>query len=439
MAAPEPIVRYAGEKSEVILSVPTTNRELTLTFNGMADEKTMKLLLDELDLYEIKATFFLPGIRVAEEPAIAKEVLSRGHEIENNTLNQLDMSELSYEQIYKEIDLSNEIIKKETGVTPRYIRTKSGEYNDDIRLVTAQLGMDAVISYNINPKDWDMKDAKSIGEYIEKYISRGGIISLNTHLNPEVIPAIAYLSKAAEDIGYKFITLEKLLENGDEMKALNEIKGFDAIKVNLDYENIQPNLIYDVARNDKLITLTFDDWASDRTVTKVLDILAEYDLKATFFLIGSGVERNPNLARAILKEGHEVASHSYGHKIVTQMEPLELQEDLVKAHEVLTVAIQQQPTMLFRPATGEINEEAAKIITATGYPAIALYDVTVLDWDVRNKAEDIVRKVMEKTKAGSVILLHILDDTHTIEALPMVIEGLTSKGYQFVKMSELIE
>ena len=435
----EEIVRYTGEKSDVISSVYTSKRELTLTFNGMADKKTMGLLLDELDHYGIPATFFLPGLRVAEEPDVANYIVSRGYEIENNTLNQLDMSALSYEQIYKEIKLSNDVIEKETGVKPRYIRTKSGDYNDDIRLVTAQLGMDAVVSYNINPKDWDMKDAKSIGEYVERYVSRGGIISLNTHINPEVVSSIAYIAKAAEDIGYKFITLNQLIENGGVRKPLAEIEGFDAVKVNLDYENEKPILFYNTYTNDKVISLTFDDWASDKTVTAVLDILDEYDLKATFFLIGSGVERNPNLARAILDAGHEVASHSYSHQVVTEMTPIDLQEDLVKAHEVLTEAIQQQPTMLFRPATGEINEEAAKIITATGYPVIALYDVTALDWDVNNKAKDIVQKILARTKEGSVVLLHIQDNKHTIEALPTVIESLQSKGYRFVTMSELVE
>lgn len=405
----------------------------------MADEQTMDLLLDELDLHGIKATFFLPGIRVAEEPNLAKRVLSRGHEIESNTLNQLDMSELSYEQIYKEIQLSNEIIEQETGVVPRYLRTKSGDYNDDIRLVTAQLGMDAVVSYNINPKDWDMKDAKSIGEYVERYISRGGIISLNTNINPEVIASIAYISKAAEDIGYKFVPLKQLIESNPKRKPYTEIAGFDAVKVNLDYENEQPVLFYNSHSNEKKISLTFDDWGSDKTVTKVLDILAAYDLKATFFLIGSGVERNPNLASAILDAGHEVASHTYSHKIVTTMTPIELQEDLVKGHEVLTEALQQQPSMLIRPATGEIDEESAKVMAAAGYPLIALFDVTAWDWDVNNKAEDIVRKITTQTEPGSIVLLHILDDTHTIEALPTVIEKLQSKGYQFVKMSELVE
>ena len=83
----EKIERFTGQESKAIPSVYTTQKALSLTFNGMGDGKTMEKLLDELGKYHIKATFFLPGMRVAEEPQIAKEILARGHEIENNTLN----------------------------------------------------------------------------------------------------------------------------------------------------------------------------------------------------------------------------------------------------------------------------------------------------------------------------------------------------------------
>ncbi|MNN36910.1 Peptidoglycan-N-acetylglucosamine deacetylase [compost metagenome] len=112
---------------------------------------------------------------------------------------------------------------------------------------------------------------------------------------------------------------------------------------------------------------------------------------------------------------------------------------MVKAHQVITEAIQEQPVMLFRPPTGVVDDERAKAIAAVGYPEIAMYDVTTLDWDASNSADDIVNKIMESTGKGSVILLHMLDDIHTIEALPRVLEGLKSKGYTFVKMSELIK
>lgn len=94
--------------------------------------------------------------------------------------------------------------------------------------------------------------------------------------------------------------------------------------------------------------------------------------------------------------------------------------------------------MLFRPPTGEIDDKSAKIISAIGYPNIALYDVTTFDWDSKNSAEDIVNVIMEKTESGSVILLHMLDGIHTIEALPIAIERLRKAGFSFVKMGELI-
>ncbi|MEK5067042.1 polysaccharide deacetylase family protein [Sporosarcina sp. FSL K6-1508] len=436
----EDVARYTGKMRDVFSYVYTTRKELALTFNGMGDMETISELLDALDRHhEIKATFFLPGIRVAEEPKIAKMILARGHEIESNTLNQLDLSDMSYEQVYKEIQLSNEVIERETGVSPRYLRTKSGDYTNDIRLIAAQLGMDAVIHYSINPKDRDMKDAKSIGDYVKRYITRGAIISLNTDINPEVVASIEYISKAAEEINYTFVPLHELIANGSERKPLNEIAGFDAIKIDMNYHQKVPNLFHKATTDEKVIALTFDDWASDKTVTEILAILAEYEVKSTFFLIGKGVEKNPNLARAIFEEGHEVASHSYSHQVVMTMTPQEMQEDLVKSHEVLTEAIQQQPTLLFRPATGAIDEETAKIVAAVGYPAVGLYDLTSFDWNVSNQAEDIVQRVMSRKKPGSVIVLHILDETHTIEALPLLIEGLKREGYSFLKMSELME
>ncbi|MBO7748008.1 polysaccharide deacetylase family protein [Paenibacillus sp. MWE-103] len=433
------IVRYDGPMSRAVDFVYTARKELSLTFNGMADPATMDRLLDELDKYGIRATFFLPGMRVAEEPDIAKAIAARGHEIENNTLNRLDMSKLPYEQVYSEIKLSNDVIRKRTGAVPRYVRTKSGDYTDDVRLAAAQLGMEAVVSYNINPKDREMQSAAEIGKYVERFMTRGGIINLDTDVNPEVIGAIAYIADAADDIGYKLVPLRDLMKNGGERKPLERIPGWDAAKINPDYKRAQYKLVYRKdGLKDKRIALTFDDWGSDKTITKILDILAAEDVKATFFLRAKGTESNPNLARAMIEGGHDVANHSYSHPVVTTLSPEALQADIVKAHRVITEAIQQQPTMLFRPPTGVIDDATGKVVAATGYPVIAMYEVTTLDWDAKNRAADIVQGILKQTTGGSVILLHMLDDIHTIEALPTAIEQLKKKGFTFVKMADLI-
>jgi peptidoglycan/xylan/chitin deacetylase (PgdA/CDA1 family) len=286
--------------------------------------------------------------------------------------------------------------------------------------------------------NWQQESDAEKERYVRKYINRGGIITVDTEENTNAVESISILAKAAEEVGYDFIPLNQLIEHGGERKPYTEIKGYDAAVVNPNYQDAKYNLIYDKETDKKEITLTFDDWGTDYTVTKILDILAEHDVKATFFLRAKGVEANPNLARAMIEEGHDVANHSYTHPVVTTLSAEALQEDVVKAHQVITEAIQQQPTMLFRPPTGEIDDHTAKVIAAIGYPDIALYDVTTFDWDVNNSAEDIVNKIMEQTEDGSVILLHMLDDIHTIEALPIAIEKLKQKGFTFVKMADLI-
>ena len=434
----ESVDRYAGEPSEQINYVYTTMRELTLTFSGMGERAQMLQLLDELDRVDVKATFFVPGMRVAEEPDLAREIVARGHEIENNTLARADLTEMDYEEIYHQLRLTNEIIERETGVQPQYVRTRSGSYNDDIRLATAHLGLQAVITYSINLQGWHGEKASTIGDYVKRHITRGGIIALSTEDNPEIIESLGMILGAVDEVGYSLVPLSRLMEYEHKGKPLEEIEGYDAAKINPDYRDTDYELVYKSDRTDKRIALTFDDWGTDYTVTRTLDILKEHGIKSTFFLRANGVEANPNLARAIVEDGHEVANHTYSHPVIVDLTPEELQEEIVKSHQVMTEAIQQQPVMMFRPPTGAFDDESARIVAATGYHTIAMYDVTTLDWDVQNDAEHIVKVILDRTESGSVILLHILDGLHTLEALPIAIKELRSRGFTFVLMSELL-
>lgn len=435
----QPVERYTGEPSEQISYVYTTMRELSLTFNGLAERDELVPLLDALDRYKVKATFFVPGIRAAEEPDLVQEIAARGHQIESNALDGTDLTELKYNQIYHQLRLTNEILERETKLKPQYIRTRSGSFNDDVRLAAAHLGMEAVITYSINLQSWNGEAASKVEDYVMTNITRGGIIALNTENNPDLLKSLDMVIASVQKIGYSLVPLNRLLEYKHERKPLEQIEGYDAAKINPDYGNAEYEVIYKADRNDKKIALTFDDWGTDYTVTRLLDLLKEENIKASFFLRGNGPERNPNLARAIAEDGHDVANHTYSHPVITNLTPEEIQEEVVKAHQVITEAIQQKPVMMFRPPTGAFDEETAKIVAATGYKTIAMYDVTTLDWDRSNDADHIVKTIMENTESGSVILLHILDGLHTLEALPTAIQKLRDQGYTFVKMSELID
>ncbi|QHT58992.1 polysaccharide deacetylase family protein [Paenibacillus lycopersici] len=432
-------VKYAGTPSDAVSMVYTTKRELALTFNGMADKAAMKRLLDQLDTYKIKATFFLPGMRVAEEPDIAKLILARGHEIESNTLNRLDMKKLPYEQIVNEIKLSRDVIQKKTGVKPVYVRTMLGDYTDNVRLAAAQQGMEAVIGASLFLHNWENETPLQKSNYIRKYINRGGIIALDTQENKIIAESVKLIAEGAKNVGYQFVRLDKLMRDGGKRRPLEQIPGWNAARINTNYAAATYNVMYNKQDDPKKeVVLSFDDWGTDYTITKLLDVLAAYKVKASFFLRADGVEKNPNLARAIAEGGHDVGNHTYSHPVITTITPAQIQQEIVKAHKIITEAIQQQPTMLFRPPTGVVDESTLKVVGATGYRNIANFDVDPVDFNRSRTSAQILQTVKEDTKNGSVVLLHMLDDTQTIQALPSIITTLRGQGYTFVRMSELM-
>lgn len=428
-----------GTKSEIIRMSNILHPKMALTFNGLGSEDQMHKILAELKKQHIKATFFLEGMRVAQEPNLVKEIIAQGHEIQSATLTFRDMSDLNYDQTYEEILLANEIFEQHVGIKPSYIRSRSGDTTENMQLAAATLGMKGIVSYSINPQDRKMQGSEEITAYIKRFSSSGAIIHLNTYINPAIIEAIPLIAQQAADDGFQLTTVSDLLENQYTKLKLEEIKGYDSVQMNLDYDNVTPPFFYRYSTNKKEVALTFDDWAGEERTKEILEILKHYDIKSTFFLIGSGVEKDPHIAKMILEEGHEVANHTYAHQNITEMTPAQLQEDIVKSHRVLTYALQQPPLLYVRPAQGIVDEETAKIIAATGIKAIAMYDIASFDWKTDYTAQDILERIMTRVAPGKIIVMHALDGTKTVEALPLVIEELQRQGYTFEKMSTWIE
>jgi peptidoglycan/xylan/chitin deacetylase (PgdA/CDA1 family) len=412
-------------KADVISYIYTTKRAFAITFSEMADKSTMDTILDRLDQYNMKALFYLQGMRVAEEPDIANEILRRGHEIGNAELDNVDLTELDYSDIYDEIQKGSKVIKEKTGVSPRYLWNRGGKYNDDVLFAADACGLD-LVKYTINLQSWEDKSAAEVKSYLENQ-------------DPDcALKTIDLIAKVSEEMGYSVSPMDDLIASSYERKPLTEIPGWDAASVAADTGDGEYQLIYNGVRSKKIVCLTFDDWGGDLAVTRILDKLDQYKVKATFFLRGDGVEANPNLAKAIAEAGHDVANHTYSHPVLTDITPDEVQEEVVKCHQVLTEAIQKQPAMLFRPPTGEIDRSAAKAIGACGYGYISLYDVSPDDWNTENDADDITNYVKQNCTSGSIIVLHLMIQLDTYKALPQMIEYFQDKGYEILPLSQMI-
>lgn len=186
---------------------------------------------------------------------------------------------------------------------------------------------------------------------------------------------------------------------------------------------------------EKVVAVTIDDGPHREATPRMLDALREADIKATFFVLGRSAEEHPDLVKRTIEEGHEIAMHGYGHRSMVRLSRLECETEWDRAEAALT-PFGIEPT-LFRPpggAYGQVLTEGAK---ARGYRLI-LWDVDPRDWQVPS-ADEIVRRVMEGVRPGSIILLHDGQyPIHSADAVKKLVRRLRADGYSFVTVSELL-
>lgn len=180
----------------------------------------------------------------------------------------------------------------------------------------------------------------------------------------------------------------------------------------------------------KLVALTFDDGPSSTTTPRLLDILYEKDVKATFFMLGSAMSANPDMARRAEKENHVVASHTMYHQNLIHLSAEAVKNDISEATSVFKDILGRNPAFV-RPPYGNINNNVRSNV---GAPMI-LWSVDTLDWQNKN-VDSILAITKEQVHDGAIILMHDIYDT-TVDAVPVVIDELRKEGYEFVTVPEL--
>ena len=198
------------------------------------------------------------------------------------------------------------------------------------------------------------------------------------------------------------------------------------------------HVVWGINAEEKIVALTFDDGPHRKYTVDVLDLLAKYDAKATFFIIGENAEKNPELVLREFDEGHELANHTYTHPKKTSIPNLE--KELKKTNETIFGITGFYPT-LFRPVGGQYTDNMIDAAVKEGYKVVMWsWHQDTEDWK-NPSAKKIVKNVIRGTKPGDVILFHDGGGNReqTVKALEEILPGLQKKGYKFVTISELIE
>jgi peptidoglycan/xylan/chitin deacetylase (PgdA/CDA1 family) len=226
---------------------------------------------------------------------------------------------------------------------------------------------------------------------------------------------IAYLDRLAPSPG-------KVVISGIDKSVLPVFERID----------LEQTLRYDSLMDKKLVALTFDDGPHQTLSPKLLDILKEEGIVATFFVQGKRVNQYPEIVKRAVNEGHQVANHTHNHKQLTSLSKAAMQKEIQDSAAAIEAATGIAPTLM-RPPYGAVN---SNVKAYAGTPII-LWSVDPQDWRHTN-ANTTYNTVTSKAGDGSIILLHETVSS-TVSVISRIIRTMRDNGFAFVTVDELIQ
>lgn len=199
-----------------------------------------------------------------------------------------------------------------------------------------------------------------------------------------------------------------------------------------------PDSLFLAGRQDKkVVALTFDDGPDDTYTPRILEILNQQDVKATFFLVGSRIKDYPSVVSQLVAGGHQIAGHGWTHTNYRIKTPEEIKQDLANLASAFQKYSGMEPVM-FRPPYGELSVETMNQLVDSGYTAVG-WTADSLDW-YSGTVDRILLNTLINTRPGSIILMHStgVNLDATVKALPELIYTLKAQGYSFVTVADLL-
>lgn len=197
-------------------------------------------------------------------------------------------------------------------------------------------------------------------------------------------------------------------------------------------------VIYRKQTKNKVVALSFDDGPDPRYTLPILKILNEKGARATFYVVGSEAQKYPDIIRDIASQGHEVSNHTWSHPEMDQTPSGQVMSE-VKATNLLIEKLTGRQNIYFRPPKGILPSHTKERLEQAGF-------ITVL-WTIgienskTNTPREMAERVLENIGPGSILLLHDgrLDRSKTVQAFPLLLEGLEQKGYRATTVEDLLK
>lgn len=287
--------------------------------------------------------------------------------------------------------------------------------NDVINKEVVSLNYD--ISYPFFSND-------DIDNYISSYLNYDSYIDGNVIIDYDIYDNdnLYYLTF------YKYFWNDNVVSDGSDSFVIdtsnNSVSRIN--KTNYEYDVV---INRKIDKSKKMIALTFDDGPNYNT-SKVIDVLNKYDIKATFFVLGSRAINNKDILKKMADSGMEIGNHTYNHLLLTKYDENKIRSEIEDTSEVIYSATKKKPKLL-RPSYGSVNNKIKKVANMP----IIIWDIDTLDWKYHN-SKRITSRVVNKVRDGDIILMHDIYSA-SLNALSNIIPILQDNGYEFVTIDEL--
>jgi len=511
MEAADPYTPYravlAGMDETQELPVPmqrvhTSEKAVCLTFSGLGNRSELTHVLEALAAQRAQATFFVDYQEASQYKKEVRRILAAGHEIgikpvddlaedETLLLYQLAMAEQALQEIYQ---LEGPFLARCGTGRPSQAMIRAaaaGGYTLISNILSPVLAGDeraadaAAILNKTLPEgrrvlqrgeilhfrmNFYQTSDRLLGDLVTAFLTQRSIYPAKalatvmgnealcyTYPLPknEILPSVrgrVHQGQLTRDV---MEILPSHYIGAIWVNSERTLPGFTREEITLlDTTGLIPN-------DENMVFLTFDDWGSDATLTRLLEVLARHNAKATFFVYTENVANNPNLLRAIAMEGHAVASHSHSHiplfrpgeneQAFLSLLPhqvTELKADLVASYKTMEeiigdISIDGTPALApyFRPPTLAMSRAGVEAVYDAGYTWIISGSCSTNDY-IATSTEALVADMLAGTQSGAVLVMHMMDSSiYTADALDAYLTQLEAgeTQYRFVSLTEVLD
>lgn len=493
----------ADVTAEPVSRVYTTEQAVAFTFSGLGDSEELTGVLNALQSVQGRATFFVTREELATCAADIQRILDAGH-----TLGiSVAPGETDAAVLLAELNEVSEAIRSTFGYAGTLPVRQSYGAPSDALCQAAGNGGYTLLSQKLNAVNASVARFTGAQQVIDSvmpkdgsYLQRGEIVHFQMNLFQysesllgELVQAVAtqrnlYAIRPAMDIlnndAYTYtypVPAEDYLPETANKIYPGHLAGKDAFEeilkryIGISWvdnrfylpgfysHEIQQMDISGLVKNDEnMVFLTFDDWGTDATVTRLLEVLKKHNAKATFFIRTNYVYNNPNLLRAIAQEGHTIGSHTRSHLTLSKAlneegtrfaelseEELEVfKQDIAQSYQDLLdvvgdVSVNGKAALsqLFRPPTLAIGRNSLEAVLDYGFTYCISGSYTTQDYEAES-AQSLADRLLRRTKSGAVFVMHMSDDSvYTPEAVDLYLTELEKQNepYRFVGLSEVLK